>query len=165
MYDFYEETFLTMCQLKRENDVWWLENGEIRRRDDEAEEVHNEAPAENMENEEVNEEEDDQHDFDWEAVNEEAEIQGESGLAERFYEAQDEVQESAYVIEEQRDTTAAEVDPSVPVGSIPDADFQRIQAEFERARADRIQPDLDRAQAENARLLAMLHQAQSQPKP
>ncbi|GAB2273126.1 hypothetical protein Dimus_007931 [Dionaea muscipula] len=65
-----------------------------RRRDDEID-----APAAN---EEVNEEEEVQHDFDWEAmidevelqeenVNEEAEIQGESGSAEKFYDAEDEV--------------------------------------------------------------------------
>ncbi|GAB2303632.1 hypothetical protein Dimus_037618, partial [Dionaea muscipula] len=99
-YDFFEETFLNMCQLKREQGVWWLEIGGIRRRDDEAEEVNNEAPAENMENEEVNEEEDVQHDFDWEVVNEEAEIQGESGSTEKFYDAEDEVQGSADVSEE-----------------------------------------------------------------
>ncbi|GAB2278809.1 hypothetical protein Dimus_013483, partial [Dionaea muscipula] len=34
-YDYFEETFLTMCQLKRENGVWWLGSGENRRRDDE----------------------------------------------------------------------------------------------------------------------------------
>ncbi|GAB2294782.1 hypothetical protein Dimus_028975, partial [Dionaea muscipula] len=43
-YDFFEETFLTMCQLRRENCVWWLGTGEGRRRDD------IEAPAENVEN-------------------------------------------------------------------------------------------------------------------
>ncbi|GAB2294786.1 hypothetical protein Dimus_028979, partial [Dionaea muscipula] len=86
-YDFFEETFLTMCQLKRESSVWWLGTGEHRRRDDEAEQVQNDAPAEN---EEMN-----QQDFDWEAVideveikeeevREEAEVQGESGLGEKF---------------------------------------------------------------------------------
>ncbi|GAB2287946.1 hypothetical protein Dimus_022298 [Dionaea muscipula] len=56
-YDYFEETFLTMCQLKRENGVWWLGSGENRRKDDE--EI---APAEN---EEVNAEEaEDQPDFD-----------------------------------------------------------------------------------------------------
>ncbi|GAB2275543.1 hypothetical protein Dimus_010300, partial [Dionaea muscipula] len=55
-YDYFEETFLTMSQLKRENGVWWLGSGENRRRDDE--EV---APAEA-----VNEEEQHQE-FDWEA--------------------------------------------------------------------------------------------------
>ncbi|GAB2295414.1 hypothetical protein Dimus_029583 [Dionaea muscipula] len=71
-----------------------------RRRDDEAEKVNNEGPAVNMENEEVNEEEDVLHEFDWEAVNEEAEIQGESGSAEKFYDAEDEIQGSVDVIEE-----------------------------------------------------------------
>ncbi|GAB2290557.1 hypothetical protein Dimus_024835 [Dionaea muscipula] len=109
-YDFFEETFLTMCQLKRENGVWWIGTGE-HRRDDEAEEVNNEAPAENMENEEVNEEEQVQQEFNWEAVidevdiereeeNQEAEIQGEhmekeveaeeSGSEEKFFNEVDE---------------------------------------------------------------------------
>ncbi|GAB2265791.1 hypothetical protein Dimus_000826, partial [Dionaea muscipula] len=39
-YDFFEETFLTMCQLKRENGVWWLGTGDHRRRDDDVEEVN-----------------------------------------------------------------------------------------------------------------------------
>ncbi|GAB2276227.1 hypothetical protein Dimus_010961 [Dionaea muscipula] len=56
-YDYFEETFLTMCQIKRENGVWWLGSVENRRRDDEEA-----APAEN---EEVNEEEAEaQPDFD-----------------------------------------------------------------------------------------------------
>ncbi|GAB2297568.1 hypothetical protein Dimus_031663 [Dionaea muscipula] len=41
-YDYFEETFLIMCELKRENGVWWLGSGEHRRRDDEEA-----APAEN----------------------------------------------------------------------------------------------------------------------
>ncbi|GAB2285930.1 hypothetical protein Dimus_020361 [Dionaea muscipula] len=105
-YDFLEETFLTMCKLKRENGVWWLGMGEQRRRDDEAEEVNNEAPAENIEHEEVNEEEEVQNDFDWEAVHKEAEIQRESGSAEKFYDAEDEVQGSEDVIEEVPDVPA-----------------------------------------------------------
>ncbi|GAB2283866.1 hypothetical protein Dimus_018352 [Dionaea muscipula] len=45
-YDYFEETFLSMCQLKREHGVWWLGTGENRRRDDEDEGVNNEnAPA------------------------------------------------------------------------------------------------------------------------
>ncbi|GAB2280676.1 hypothetical protein Dimus_015303 [Dionaea muscipula] len=39
------------------------------------------------------------------------------------------------------------------------------RTEFERAREDRIQAYLEKAQAENARLLALLQQAQSQTKP
>ncbi|GAB2286649.1 hypothetical protein Dimus_021045 [Dionaea muscipula] len=57
-YDYFEETFLTMCKLKREDGIWWIGTGENRRRD-----VDDEAPEE-----EVEEEEKDQTDFDWEAV-------------------------------------------------------------------------------------------------
>ncbi|GAB2292807.1 hypothetical protein Dimus_027041 [Dionaea muscipula] len=38
----YDETFLNMCQLKRENRVWWLGSGENRRRD----EIEEEAASE-----------------------------------------------------------------------------------------------------------------------
>ncbi|GAB2269111.1 hypothetical protein Dimus_004040 [Dionaea muscipula] len=139
-YDFFEDTFLNMCQLKREQEVWWLEIGGIRRRD-----VEDEVPAENVENEDVaNEGEEVQQDFNWEAVNEEAEVQGESGSAEKFYDVEDEVQGSTDVIEEvpevstsvsaqQKETTTAGVDPSGPVDSIPDSIFLPLQAEFKRA--------------------------------
>ncbi|GAB2287955.1 hypothetical protein Dimus_022305 [Dionaea muscipula] len=33
--DFFKETFLNMCRLKRENGVWWLGSGANRRRDGE----------------------------------------------------------------------------------------------------------------------------------
>ncbi|GAB2297443.1 hypothetical protein Dimus_031547 [Dionaea muscipula] len=33
-YDYFKETFLTMCKLTRENGVWWVGTGENRRRDD-----------------------------------------------------------------------------------------------------------------------------------
>ncbi|GAB2288421.1 hypothetical protein Dimus_022754, partial [Dionaea muscipula] len=103
-------------------------------------------PAKNVE---VNEGDEVSQDFDWEAVNDEAEIQGESGSAEKFYDAEDEVQGSADVIEEvpevpapvidhQKEKSATGVDPSVPTGSIPDSIFLSFQAEFERARAERI---------------------------
>ncbi|GAB2278301.1 hypothetical protein Dimus_012988 [Dionaea muscipula] len=36
-YDYFEETFLTMCKLTRENWVWWIGSGENRRRDDDVE--------------------------------------------------------------------------------------------------------------------------------
>ncbi|GAB2269159.1 hypothetical protein Dimus_004086 [Dionaea muscipula] len=48
-YDYFEETFLSICQLKRENGVWWLGIGENRRRDDVVGDVNNDAPAENVE--------------------------------------------------------------------------------------------------------------------
>ncbi|GAB2295850.1 hypothetical protein Dimus_030003, partial [Dionaea muscipula] len=97
-YDFFEETFLCMCKLKKENGVWWLGSGENRRRDNEEA-----APAA--------EEGQNQQDFDWEVVidevelqdenaNEEAEVQGESWSGEKLFYAEDEVQESAEVSEE-----------------------------------------------------------------
>ncbi|GAB2296450.1 hypothetical protein Dimus_030567 [Dionaea muscipula] len=143
----------------------------FQRRDDE-----DEIPVENNQNEEVVEEGQNQEDFEWEAVNEEAEIQGKSGSPEKFYDAEDEVQGSydevdkvsevpAPVLEQQKETTTSGVDPSGLVASISDSDFAKLQAEFERARADKIQAEFDRAQAENARLLALLQQAKSQQKP
>ncbi|GAB2292264.1 hypothetical protein Dimus_026513, partial [Dionaea muscipula] len=68
-YDYFEETFLTMCKSKREDGIWWIETEENRRRDDD-----DEAPEE-----EVEEEEKDQTDFDWEAVVDEVVVEGESG--------------------------------------------------------------------------------------
>ncbi|GAB2281012.1 hypothetical protein Dimus_015625 [Dionaea muscipula] len=93
-YDYFEETFLTMCKLTRENGVWWIGSGENRRRDDAPEE---EGPAENVHEEE----EDGQTDFNWEAVVDEAAVEGELGSGdEKFYDAEDEVQESSEENEE-----------------------------------------------------------------
>ncbi|GAB2273579.1 hypothetical protein Dimus_008367 [Dionaea muscipula] len=55
--------------------------------------------------------------------------------------------------------------PSCPIGRIPEAVMTKLQAEFERKRANRFLADLEKAKAENARLLALLHQAQSKPHP
>ncbi|GAB2275576.1 hypothetical protein Dimus_010334 [Dionaea muscipula] len=49
-YDYFEDTFLTMCKLKRENGVWWIGTWENRRKDDEMD-----APAEEAEKEEKKE--------------------------------------------------------------------------------------------------------------
>ncbi|GAB2290078.1 hypothetical protein Dimus_024368 [Dionaea muscipula] len=81
-YDYFEETFLIMCKLTRENGVWWIGSGENRRRDDE-----------NVPEEEAQEEEGNQVEFDWEAVVDEAAEQGESGSDDQFYDAQVEVEE------------------------------------------------------------------------
>ncbi|GAB2275999.1 hypothetical protein Dimus_010742, partial [Dionaea muscipula] len=48
-YDFFEETFLTMCKLRRQDRVWWLGSGENRRRDDVVD-----APEEEAEEKEEN---------------------------------------------------------------------------------------------------------------
>ncbi|GAB2273312.1 hypothetical protein Dimus_008111 [Dionaea muscipula] len=106
----------------------------------------------------------------------EAADQGESGSGEKFYEAEDEIQEPAAVVEEvpavaaqasaqQKKTEAARVDPSGPSGHLPESMMNKLQAKFERARADRIQANLEKVQAENARLLALLQQAKIPPKP
>ncbi|GAB2266190.1 hypothetical protein Dimus_001214 [Dionaea muscipula] len=84
-YDFFEDTFLTMCKLTRENGVWWIGSGENRRRDDDID-----VPAE----EEAEKEEENQTGFDWEAT------EGESGSGEKFYDAEDENQGSPEVQEE-----------------------------------------------------------------
>ncbi|GAB2284174.1 hypothetical protein Dimus_018641 [Dionaea muscipula] len=77
-YDYFEETFLTMCKLTRENGVWWIGTGENRRRDD--------APEEEGPTEDVHEEEEEgQTDFDWEAVIDEAAVKGESGSDDHFF--------------------------------------------------------------------------------
>ncbi|GAB2300054.1 hypothetical protein Dimus_034096 [Dionaea muscipula] len=107
------------------------------------------------------------------SVVDEAADQGESGSGEKFYDAEDEIQESTTVVEEipavasaqQKETEVAGVDPSGSSGHIPDSVMSKLQADFERARANRIQADLERAQAKNARLLVLLQQAKSQPKP
>ncbi|GAB2292326.1 hypothetical protein Dimus_026573, partial [Dionaea muscipula] len=135
-YDFFEETFLTMCQLKRENGVWWLGTSDHRRRDDDVEEVNDDAPAGN--------EEEQNQECDWEAVVDEAALQGEhmekeveadeSGSGEKFFDVENEVQESAEVSEDvpdvpapapvqQKEKAPVGVEPSAPTGSIPDSVF------------------------------------------
>ncbi|GAB2281217.1 hypothetical protein Dimus_015823 [Dionaea muscipula] len=86
-YDYFEETFLTMCKLTRENGVWWIGTGENRRKDDEVD-----APEE-----EAEEEVDAQQDFDWEAVIDEA-----------FFDAQVDVEEPV------TETAAAPAFPASP---------------------------------------------------
>ncbi|GAB2302830.1 hypothetical protein Dimus_036825, partial [Dionaea muscipula] len=90
-YDFFEDTFLTMCKLTRENGIWWIGSGENRRRDDDVD-------AQEVETEE--EEERNQDGFDWEAVIDEAAVEGESGSGEKFYDAEDKDQGSPEVQEE-----------------------------------------------------------------
>ncbi|GAB2283985.1 hypothetical protein Dimus_018466 [Dionaea muscipula] len=90
-YYYFEETFLTMCKLTRENGVWWIGSGENRRRDDDVD-----APEEEAEEEE----EGNKADFDWEAVIDEAAAEGESRSGEKFYDAEDKEQGSPEVNEE-----------------------------------------------------------------
>ncbi|GAB2295253.1 hypothetical protein Dimus_029426 [Dionaea muscipula] len=158
-YDYFEETFLTMCKLKREDGVWWIGSGENRRRDDDVDAPEGEAEEE---------EEGNKDDFDWEAVIDEATIEGESDSGEKFYDAEDKDQSSPEANEEipaavpqssaqQKEQGTSGVDPSCPIGRIPEAVMTKLQAEFERKRANRFLADLEKAKAENARLLALLH--------
>ncbi|GAB2266703.1 hypothetical protein Dimus_001698 [Dionaea muscipula] len=158
--------FLVMKNVvPRENGVWWIGSGENRRRDEEVE-----APEEDTEEEE----ERNKDDFDWEAVIDEATVEGESGSDDQFYDAQVEVEEPmmkhqddsavpASSSDQQKDQKPSGVDPLGLTGR--EAEFLKFQAEFERKRANRFHDDLEKAKAENARLLALLHQAQTKPHP
>ncbi|GAB2268868.1 hypothetical protein Dimus_003811 [Dionaea muscipula] len=164
-YDFFEDTFLTMCKLTRENGIWWIGSGENRRRD-------NDEDAPEVEAED--EDEGNKDDFDWEAVIDEATVEGESGSDDQFYDAQVEVEEpvtetpaapasSDFIFTRQKDQEPSGVDPSGPTSR--EADFLKFQAEFERKRANRFHDELEKAKTENAKLLALLHQAQTKPHP
>ncbi|GAB2281153.1 hypothetical protein Dimus_015757 [Dionaea muscipula] len=154
-------------------DVWeesnYIKPLEItkRRRDDAVDVPEGEAEEE---------EERIQGDFDWEAVVEEAAVEGESGSGEKFYDAEDKDQGSPEANEEipatvprsstrQKEQGTSGVDPSCPTGRIPEVEMTRLQAEFERKRANRFLADLEKTKAENARLLALLYQAQFKPNP
>ncbi|GAB2283846.1 hypothetical protein Dimus_018333, partial [Dionaea muscipula] len=110
--DYFKETFLTMCKLRREDGVWWIESGENTRRDD----------------------------------------VGESGSDDQFYDAQVDVEEPVtetpdapavpaspeQIPVQQKETVPLGVDPSCPSGRISEVVMKKLQAEFERARANRI---------------------------
>ncbi|GAB2299170.1 hypothetical protein Dimus_033242 [Dionaea muscipula] len=68
----------------RENGIWWIGNGENRRRDNDVAAPEEEAEKEDERNKD---------DFDWEAVIDEATVEGESGSDDQFYDAQVEVDE------------------------------------------------------------------------
>ncbi|GAB2275540.1 hypothetical protein Dimus_010297 [Dionaea muscipula] len=123
-YDYFEETFLTMCKLTRENGIWWIGSGENRRRDDDVN-----APEEEVEEEE----ERNKDDFDWEAVIDEATVEGESGSDDQFYDAQVEVEEPS----DETPESSSESQPSSPTQDreqgtaestprAPLADFQKL---------------------------------------
>ncbi|GAB2266471.1 hypothetical protein Dimus_001480, partial [Dionaea muscipula] len=108
------------------------------------------------------------------AVIDEATVEGESGSGEKFYDAEEEAQGSPELPEEipadatpsstrQKDKGIAGVDPSGPTSR--EADFLKFQAEFERKRANKFHDELEKAKAENAKLLALLHKTQTKPHP
>ncbi|GAB2275765.1 hypothetical protein Dimus_010516 [Dionaea muscipula] len=139
----------------------------MERRDDmmeaPAEEVHEEEATQNAE-------------FDWEEVVDEAAVEGKSGSGEKFFDVEDEVQDSPDANEavpvvvnqdsaQQKKTETTGVDPSSPSSHLPESEMLKLQVEFERTKAYKFQADLEKAQTENVRLLALLQQAQSKPKP
>ncbi|GAB2283569.1 hypothetical protein Dimus_018075 [Dionaea muscipula] len=76
-------------------------------------------------------------DFDWEAVIDDATVEGESGSGEKFYDAEDEVQGSPEVNDEipavvtqasaqQKETTPSGIDPSGQSGHIPEAVMNKL---------------------------------------
>ncbi|GAB2286090.1 hypothetical protein Dimus_020514 [Dionaea muscipula] len=156
--------FLVMKNLTRENGIWWIGSGENRRRD-------NDGDAPEVEAEDKDEGNKD--DFDREAMIDEATVEGESGSGEKFYDAEEEAQGSPELPDEipaeasssaqQKDQEPSGVDPSGPTSR--EANFLKFQAEFERKRANRFHDELEKAKAENAKLLALLHQAQTKPHP
>ncbi|GAB2281740.1 hypothetical protein Dimus_016309, partial [Dionaea muscipula] len=92
-----------MCKSTRENGVWWIGSGEDRRRD--GDDV--------QEEEEAQEEEGNRVDFDWEAIVEEAAVEGESGSGEKFYDVED------------KDQGFPEVNEEIPAMSSQDSAEQR----------------------------------------
>ncbi|GAB2271382.1 hypothetical protein Dimus_006221 [Dionaea muscipula] len=80
-------------------------------------------------------------------------------------EEEDEGNKDDFDWEAQKEQDASRVDPSCPTDGILEVVMTKLQAEFERKRANRFLADLEKAKAENARLLALLHQAKSKPNP
>ncbi|GAB2266261.1 hypothetical protein Dimus_001280, partial [Dionaea muscipula] len=82
----------------------------------------------------------------------------------RLSEALEEIPARCYTrFDSTKDKGIARVDPSGPTSR--EADFLKFQAEFERKRANKFHDELEKAKAENAELLALLHQAQTKPHP
>ncbi|GAB2287936.1 hypothetical protein Dimus_022288 [Dionaea muscipula] len=164
-YDFFEDTFLTMCKLTREDGIWWIGSGENRRRDDDEA-----APEEEAEGDD----EGNKDDFDWEARIDEATIEGESESDDQFYDAQ--VGEEEPMMKHHRRLSSPSFifnfkqkiknSQESTLGSYSrDARISKFQAEFERKRANKFHDELEKAKAENAKLLALLHKTQTKTHP
>ncbi|GAB2288373.1 hypothetical protein Dimus_022705 [Dionaea muscipula] len=160
----YMDHLMSRRKLTRKNGIWWIGSRENRRRDDDVD-----APEEEAEEEDKGIKDD----FNWEAVIDEATVEGESCSRERFYDAEDKDQGSPEVQEEipaaalrsraRKKERLLHESTLVSHRVIPEAKLLKFQAEFERKRANRFHDDLEKAKAENVRLIALLHQAQSKP--
>ncbi|GAB2290749.1 hypothetical protein Dimus_025022 [Dionaea muscipula] len=161
--EFDHEKLTTILGIPRNNgiceyvkDVWEeSSSGDNRRKDDDVDAPEGQAEKEDERNKD---------DFDWEAVIDEAAVEGESGSGERFYDAEDETQGSPEV-QEEIPAAAPQSSAQQKEQGISEAELLKFQAEFEIKRVNRFHDDLEKAKAENARLLALLHQAQSKPHP
>ncbi|GAB2265885.1 hypothetical protein Dimus_000916 [Dionaea muscipula] len=90
-YDFFEETFLTMCKLTKENGIWWIGSGENRRRDDDVNAQEGEAKRK-MKGIRMT--------LIGKRVIDKVAAEGNPDPGERFYDAEDETQGSPEVQEE-----------------------------------------------------------------
>ncbi|GAB2267820.1 hypothetical protein Dimus_002796 [Dionaea muscipula] len=164
-YDYFEETFLTMCKLTRENGVWWIGSGENGRTDDDMVARKDEREKEDERNKD---------DFDWEAVIDEAAVEGNLDLEKGFMMLRMRL-EVLRMCERRfgsRSTKFGSIEgkrhyesrPSCPICGLRKSNL-RNSSEFERKRANRFHDDLEKAKVENAGSLALLHQAQTKPHP
>ncbi|GAB2294671.1 hypothetical protein Dimus_028867 [Dionaea muscipula] len=182
--DFFEETFLNMCQLKREQrGVWWLGIGANRRRDEYVKVENEQAQAENVE---VNEGENLEGNFEREAVNEEGELQGEqiekeaesaeAESGEKFDDVVegegtiDEVVEAPAVVDKVVEVPAAPANPDAPaiqtrvqpkgktqtIGVDPSGSLPNIVLQH-------LQAEMDRALKGNSRFQELYQQLKSKP--
>ncbi|GAB2279178.1 hypothetical protein Dimus_013830 [Dionaea muscipula] len=112
-------------------------------------------------------------DFDREAIIDEATVEGESGSGEKYYDAEEDAQGSQEALDEiPADATPGSiraegqghsgVDPRVPLAR---SRLYEVSSEFERKRANKFHDELEKAKAENAKLLAFLHKTQTKPHP
>ncbi|GAB2288282.1 hypothetical protein Dimus_022622 [Dionaea muscipula] len=62
----------------------------------------------------------------------------------------------AIVTAQQKEQGTVGVDPSCPTGKLPEAEFMKFQAEFERKRANRFHDDLEKAEGDNLETSALL---------
>ncbi|GAB2265821.1 hypothetical protein Dimus_000856 [Dionaea muscipula] len=92
-------------------------------------------------------------------------VPGHTGISEYIKEVWEESNSGYSSFDSVKEPASSGVDPSGPSGHLPEAVMNKLQVEFERARANRFQADSEKAQDENAILLALLQQAQFKPKP
>ncbi|GAB2286553.1 hypothetical protein Dimus_020951 [Dionaea muscipula] len=93
------------------------------------------------------------------------------GVGEKFYDLEedargsqsaDEIQRMLHPIRFDEGRGHSGVDPRVPLAR---RRLYEVSSEFERKRANKFHDELEKAKAENAELLALLHQAQTKPHP